>query len=662
MRKLSSTLLTLFLFAGLAQARVVKLVIERTQPAGTYTRITGHFEGELDPKLPQNAIVQDLQFAPRNAHGKVEYSATFTLLFPTDPAKRSGVLLYEVPNRGNSPLNARLSEDEQNEGDAMLSSGWQGDLTPRPGLETIMVPVAKNADGSPITGPVLMSLMNLPQGSSTASLESGFAGLHYQRPETLDTSKARLTRQASEDGEVIPIRASDWAFAECSKTPFPGTPDPTKICLKGGFQADQMYRVVYTAKDPLVLAIGAAATRDIVSFLRYAAKDDAGTANPLGAKIHHSIAFGTSQSGNFIKTFINLGFNQDEEKHIVWDGANPNIAARQNPLNFRFAVPGGAGSLYEPGSEGVLWWSDYRDQERGRTTAGLLDRCLATKTCPKIVETFGATEFWGLRMSPGLVGTRAEADIPLPANVRRYYFPGVTHGGGRGGFQVVAPNSGGGRGCALPDNPNSTAESMRALRRALIDWVVKNIAPPESRYPRLDRRELVPPQHEAMGFPAIPGYPLPDNLINTFYEYDFGKSFQYNDLSGVISMMPPVIRRVIPMLVPKTDADGNEIGGIPSVLHQAPLATYLGWNVTASGYLKGRGCGFAGGMIPFPRTKAEREASGDPRPSIEERYGTHENYVAKVKAAAQQLVKERFLVQEDADRLVSQAEASNVLK
>ncbi len=662
MRRVSSTFLTVLLCAGVSNARVAKLVIEHTQPAGAYTRITGHFEGELDPKLPQNAIIQDLQLAPRNARGRVEYSATFTLLFPTDPAKRSGVLLYEVPNRGNSPLNARLSEDEQNEGDAMLSSGWQGDLTPRPNLETITVPVAKNADGSSITGPVMMSLMNLPGGSSTASLESGYAGLRYQRPVSLDTSKARLTRQVSEDGEVIPVRASEWAFADCAKTPFPGAPDPTKICVKDGFQADEMYRVVYTAKDPLVLAIGAAATRDIVSFLRYSAKDDAGTANPLAANIRHSIAFGTSQSGNFIKTFINLGFNQDEEKRIVWDGANPNIAARQNPLNFRFAVPGGAASLYEPGSEGVLWWSDYRDQERGRAAAGLLDRCLATKTCPKIMETFGATEFWGLRMSPGLVGTRADTDIPLPANVRRYYFPGVTHGGGRGGFQVAAPNAGGGRGCALPDNPNSTAESMRALRRALVDWVVKNIAPPESRYPRLDRGELVPPQHAAMGFPAIPGYPLPDNLINTFYEYDLGPKFQYNDLSGVISMEPPVVRRTIAMLVPKTDADGNEIGGIPSVLQQAPLATYLGWNMTASGYLKGRGCGFAGGMIPFARTKAEREAAGDPRPSIEERYGTHEGYVAKVKAAAEQLVKERFLVQEDAGRLISQAEASNVLK
>ena len=225
------------------------------------------------------------------------------------------------------------------------------------------------------------------------------------------------------------------------QTPFPGDPDPTRICLKGGFDPDHLYQVVYTAKDPLVLGIGLAATRDLVSFLRYSEKDDDGAPNPVAGLVKRAIGFGTSQSGNFIKTFIHLGFNQDESKRIVWDGANPNIAARQNPLNFRFAIPGGAAGLFEPGSEGVLWWGPYRDDVRGRPTASLLDRCRATGTCPKIMETFGASEFWGLRMSPGIVGTAAKTDIPLPRNVRRYYFPGVTHGGGRGGFQIVEPGN-----------------------------------------------------------------------------------------------------------------------------------------------------------------------------------------------------------------------------
>ena len=181
--------------------------------------------------------------------------------------------------------------------------------------------------------------------------------------------------------------------------------------------------MVYTAKDPLVLGIGLAATRDIVSFLRYSEKGDDGAPNPVAGLVKHAIGFGTSQSGNFIKTFIHLGFNQDESKRIVWDGANPNIAARQNPLNFRFAIPGGAAGLFEPGSEGVLWWSAYRDDARGRPTASLLDRCRATGTCPKIMETFGASEFWGLRMSPGIVGPTQDATFPCRRTFADITFP-----------------------------------------------------------------------------------------------------------------------------------------------------------------------------------------------------------------------------------------------
>ena len=659
----------LILGMGYANARVVRIEVEhRESPAfagksfgavGQYQILTGRAFGELDPREPWNAIINDLSLAPLNRRGKVEYSATFTLILPVDPETASGVLLYEVANRGRSPLRLRGFTDDLNSGHALLSSGWQGDLEPRPNIETITVPVARNADGSPITGPVLARLSDLPPGANTASLAAGYAGLLYQHPATLDTSTALLTRQASDDGEVIPIPAADWAFADCTKTPFPGQPDPTKVCLNGGFDPALLYQVVYTAKDPLVLGIGLAATRDIVSFFRYSERDDNGNVNPLARQIQRAIAFGTSQSGNFIKTFLNLGFNQDEAKRIVWEGANPNIAARQNPLNFRFAIPGGAAGLYEPGSEGVLWWSDYHDEVRHRDTAGLLDRCRATHTCPKIIETFGASEFWGLRMSAGLVGTGADADIPLPPEVRRYYFPGVTHGGGSGGF-AVATWSGG--PCVLPANPNSTMETMRALRRALIDWVVKDVPPPESRYPRLDRGDLVPPTQAAMEFPAIAGAPLPNNMMNPFWDYDFGPDFHYNDLAGAISRQPPRIRGTIPMLVPRTDADGNEVSGVGSVLHQAPLGTYLGWNVTASGYRKGRSCGFMGGFIPFARTRAERLASGDARLSLEERYGTHQEYVARVKAAADGLVKQRLLLADDAARLVREAEASSVLR
>lgn len=347
-------------FCAAAAGRVVKVEVEHRELAksASYEILAGRFFGELDPADPRNAIINDLSLAPKNARGLVEYSATFRMLLPVDVARISGVLVYEVPNRGNSPLDSGSFADDMEAGHVLLSSGWQGDLETRERLQTIHVPVARNADGSPITGAVLARLMDVPAGSSTATLTSGYGGLRYQRPATLDTAQALLTRQSSDDGEVIPVPATEWAFADCTSAPFPGTPDGSKICLKGGFDPNLLYQVVYTAKDPLVLAIGFAATRDLVSFFRYFARDGEGHTNPLAGRIRRSIAFGTSQSGNFLKSFLNLGFNQDEQQRIVWDGLDSNISGRQTPMNFRFAIPGGAAGVFEPGSEGVVWWSD----------------------------------------------------------------------------------------------------------------------------------------------------------------------------------------------------------------------------------------------------------------------------------------------------------------
>ena len=655
--------------APAAEARVVRIVIDKKESpayagnsfaAGPYERITGRAFGELDPRDRRNAIINDIDLAPRNDRGMVEYVATFTLWKPVDLSRASGVLIYTVTNRGNRNLVGAFHVGGDpgdgfffNRGDIILASGWQGDLGERPGAETITVPVAKNPDGSSITGPVLARFSDMPAGARTLPLPTSYA------PVTLDTTRATLTRRASEDGAVTPVAVRDWAFADCRTAPFPGTPDPTRISLKGGFDPAHLYELVYTTKDPLVLGIGLAATRDIVSFFRHAARDDTGTDSPLKAKVSHVVAQGISQSGNFVRTFLHLGFNEDESGRVVWDGANAHIAARLLPINFRFARPGGTAAMYEPGSEGVLWWSDYRDEARGRPETGLLARCRASGTCPRVFETFGSAEFWGLRMSPDLVGTRADRDIPLPANVRRYYFPGTTHGGGAGGFSTVGKAPG---RHELADNPNPHRETMRALMVALIDWVVKDTAPPPSRYPLFAAGQLVRPESAAMGFPRIPGFPLPDHMLNPLLDYDFGPDFRANDLSGRISKQPPVIRQVLPSLVPKVDADGNEVGGVPSVLHQAPLGTYLGWNVARSGYFRGHNAGFVGGFIPFARTRAEQTEAGDPRPSLDERYRDHDGYVAVVKAAAERLVKQRFLLPDDAARLVREAEASDVLR
>jgi Alpha/beta hydrolase domain len=643
------------------QARITRLMVEHTETLGHdgYQKLTGHFYGELDPKLPLNAIITDLEFAPRNARGMVEYVATVTIIKPADMAKASGVLLYFVPNRGRINLTSGgFLADARKQGHVLVASGWQGDIESADGVETLLAPVAKNSDGSSITGRVLARFSDMPADATTLPiLRGGVAGT--ADPASLDTSKATLTRRTSEDGKVVPLRSADWAFADCSQIPFPGKPDPRKLCLKGGFNPAYLYELVYTAKDPRVYGAGFAATRDLTSYLRYGIQDDTGAANPLRGRITATVSQGNSQSGNYLRSFIHLGFNQDEAGRMVFDGSNPNIAVRLLGMNFRFAAPSGAAAMYEAGSDGVVWWEDYSDEARRHPTAGLLDRCRATETCPKIVETFGSSEFFNLRASPGLVGTRADRDIPLPSNVRRYYFPGVSHGGGRGGFD---PNPQQQSCCELAPNPNPSSDTLRALQTALVDWVVKGSLPPPSQYPRLDRGELVAPTQAAMGFPAIPGVPFPDGILTQLYQYDFGQQFHYNDLSGVITMQPPPIRQILPTVVPRVDADGNEVAGVASVLHQVPLGTYTGWNTNASGFYKGHIRTNTGALVPFAKTKAERLASGDPRPSLEERYETHEKYVAQVRAAAERLVRGRYLLQDDADRLIAQAEASTVLK
>lgn len=654
----------LLLAGAPAAAQVTRLEIVAREPvasgtsfgaAGPYEVIRGRVHGEVDSADRRNRIIHDLDLAPRNARGRVEYVATFALTKPVDLSKASGVLMYSVVNRGNG---APASGPE---GHISLVSGWQGDVIPTASNQTIAVPVARNRDGSSITGPVLARFVDLPAGATTAPIRLGSLGGAYYAPASLDTTRATLTYRASETTAgaatgVGTVPPDQWAFADCRSIPFPGAPDPTRVCVKGGFDPSRLYDLVYTARDPLVLGVGLAATRDIVAFFRHAAAAPDGTPNPIARVVTHSVAIGVSQAGNFIRTFVHLGFNEDLSGRRVWDGVFPYIAARQTPMNFRFAVPGGAAGLYEPGSEPAVWWGRYEDKVRGRPAASLLDRCTTTGTCPKIVEAFGSAEFWGLRMSPDLVGTDAVRDIPLPQTVRRYYMPGTTHGGGAGGFEIAQPAI---ARCALPQNPNPMADTMRALIAALVDWVVRDVAPPPSRYPTLADGTLVPATREAIGFPRIPGVPMVDP--NPLIDYEFGPGFGYEDMTGAIATQPPVVRRVLPTLVPRVNADGNEVAGIPSVLHQAPLGTYLGWNVTASGFYRGQICGFIGGYVPFAATRDGRLAAGDPRPSLEERYGTAEGYLCVVRRAAASLVEDRYLRPDAAERVVAAASKARVL-
>ena len=656
-------------FPFTANAKVTRITIEkeRTTHAGklvegvsSYEIMSGHAYGEIDPKDPHNRIITDIEKAPTNARGMVEYVATFTLEIPSIPSKGNGVMLYFVPNRGNriSASAYRVHGESRDEflmkhGYIILQSGWQGDLPPRAGAETIQVPIALNPDGTSITGPALARFSNMKRGIATLSLPAAHTTA------SLDTTKATLTKRRSDTDPAIPVVSSDWAFSNSSHKPFPGEPDPNKISVRGGFDPAYLYQLSYTAKDPLVLGIGLAATRDIVSFFHHADADESGTANPVARRVKYVIAQGVSQAGDFIKTFLCLGFNADEADRIVWDGANPHIAGRQLALNIRFGYPSGIAHLYEAGSEGTLWWSEYTDVARGRAPSSLLDRCNASNTCPKIFETFGSTEFWGLHMSPWLVGTKADTDIPPPSNVRLYFFPGTTHGGGSGGFNLAPAAA---SYWQLLPNPNSETETMRALLVALTAWVTKDVPPPASVYPRLDEGQLVPPNFQAMGFPSIPKVPLISDLINPFYNYDFGPEFNYPNVSGVMTILPPIIKGTLPELVPKVNGDGNETSGIASVLLQVPLGTYVGWNIPAKGYYKGHGGDLEGGFIPFSKTKAERVKSNDPRLSLEERYHDHDTYVAQVRCVAAHLSEQGFLLQDDASRLVREARDSKVLK
>jgi len=677
--------------AGVAQARVTHITISKTAPAfhgqsfgkvGAYEVIRGTATGELDPADRRNAVITDIQFALRNANGKVAYTTTFSILKPADMTKANGIMVYDVVNRGNPRFASRFTRfvlatgtgdpEYADPGDGSLykagyvvvTSGWQGDIpveSAGAGREGINVPVARNPDGSSIVGPVMVrfasdvpgyELVNF-SGNNVNTLSLPGPG---RSPASLDTSKATLISKTSEtqsgvSGGVAAIPAADWAFADCRTTPFPGKPDPTRVCLKDGFHAERLYQLVYTAKDPLVLGAGLAALRDVVSFFHHAAKDDAGVVNPIAGQIGKVIGYGVSQPARMMRDFINLGFNEDESGRAVWDGAFLDASAAAGAFNIRFAQPGNIAGLYDPISEGPSWWEDYTDKVRGRPAWGLLHRCRAANTCPAIMEIEGGADFFFVKGSLGIAGTTGQDDIPLPANVRRYYMASTNHTGGADNFDYEQPPV---AGCMLPANPLPWIEIERALLPAMVDWITKSTLPPPSAYPRVTDGTLVPATAAAIGWPAIPGVPTPDGVMNSVLDYDFGPNFKYNDHSGVIDNVPPPVKQVIPTLAAKVDADGNEIAGVRVLLLQVPLGTYTGWNPIAKGLLKGQECQLQASTIPFARTKAERVAKGDPRPSIEERYGSLLNYYTLASQAANRLVAQRLLLPEDADREINQ--------
>jgi len=567
--------------------------------------------------------------------------------------------------------------------------------------EWVAVPVITG-----VTGKIFGRIINRPNGTTLPNSNPRNQPLNvmgnpipYFPADSADNSDAVMTIRIQETingkfTEAGTVPNSHWKFCYGEDATFaaPGSPTslPVRICPSENaepFKPENLYQVVYKVKDPYVLGVGTAAFRDLGSFFRYRSRDDLDTPNPLYGYIRWSIIRGSSQSGNFTRHFIHLGMNEDTAGRIVHEGAWPLIAGRRVANNSRWGQPDGVLELYQMGSEGPQWWARYSDKVRDLPKAGILDRCKRTGTCPKIVETFGGAEVFALKMTTSWVGTDAKKDIALPHNVRRYYLPSSTHGGGGGGFNeaiadtgVNCPGNNWGRG-TLRANPVPATQLVNRLRVALREWVMHGTPPPPSQWPTLkpldqnsgrhhdwdddrddddddrDHRKghhakwkplLVEPTMNAMGFPSgVPGIPasifLPENFIFPVFDYNWGRRYDHSEANGVPTNAPPPIRHVIKMLVPRVDADGNELGGVPTVLRDAPLGTYLGWNITAGpgglGYdgrpfHAGQVCNYVGGMMPFAKTQAQRLATGDPRLSLEERYGTHDGYVAAVRAAA----------------------------
>ena len=648
-------------------AEITKIVIDKREPfagghefgvTGAYEKLIGKAYGEVDPKKHHNKNIISLKNAPLNNRGRVEYSMDMLILKPIDMQRGNQTIFYDVVNRGNQALRVNFGAERSNnpttlahagdgfmmrQGYTLVWSGWQGDVLPVGGRLTTSFPVAKNPDGSPIKRTITTEFV-FQKASFSVPLSFDRESLDVKPYPAVEESmsKARLYRRAGTHAQRELVSADEWSFARCpdGKTKTASNAD---ICLAAGFSPNFIYELTYEARDPIVMGLGFAATRDLISFLRYNASD----ANPLVDKEMKTprwvIGFGSSQSGRFLKDLIYQGFNQDEAGRIVFDGAIPHISAsRRTFTNYEFAMPGRFSTALEghfiPGDEFPFTYETLTDPI-SKKTDGWLMRCRQQKACPKIMHWDSGTESWQGRNSLVVGDPLAKKDVPIPDNVRLYYFSSTQHG----------PTDKPDRGmCQQLTNPLSYMETQRALIVALHAWVSKDVPPPPTRYPRISDGTLVSPQQTVQGFPNVPGVRY------------LGRP---NDLSindGTIQPANHVKGKEYPLLVPKVDKDGNEIAGVRAVALQVPLATHAGWNLRAKGFIEDELCYLNGQYIPFAKTKEEREKTGDPRLSIEERYKDQADYVQRVSHAARALVEERFLLQEDAERLIAAAAKNKI--
>jgi len=621
-------------------AKVVKLEILRVDsPAfegrqfgavGTYDRIVARATIAVSPADPHNEVIVDLDRAPRNAQGLVEAVTDVEILRPTVMANGNRRLFYEALNRGNK-LGLALFNDQapsvndlskaadtgngflMNRGYTIVWSGWQGDVAPGGARMTFSPPTVTG-----VTGPAREDFI-FDHNDNPASATLSYPAID------LDPAHARISvRQREADPRAAPAGL---------EVKFDG---PTKIAVKRpeGFDAGAIYEFIYTARDPKVMGLGFAATRDIVSFLRNETAD----INPLAGRIDRAIGFGASQSGRYMQDYLYLGFNADEAGRTVFEALMPHISGGKKTFtNYRFSQPGRspyqhADMLY-PGADFPFTYPVITDKLTGKRD-GFLARCLAAGNCPKIIKTDSEIEFYQQRAS--LVVTDSEGHaLDMPDNVRLYLLSNLQH------FALANAKSEMTKTCAFPTNPLNAGPPMRALLVALDGWISNGTPPPASRYPSRGDGTLVTPTADAVGFPRIPGFAYTEwmarpTLINS-------------------DAMPPTKGAAYPVFVPKTDADGRDVAGLRLPTLEAPAATHTGWNLRKAGFGEGELCDNNGAMIPFAATREDRLKNNDPRPSMAERYPNAGDRSAAIAKAAQQLVQDRLLLEDDVKLFVPNA-------
>ena len=676
------------LIATPADARVVRIEVERTAPyaggkefgdAGRFERLDGTVHMEVDPDDPLNAVIVNLDRAPRNDRGMVEFSAPFFLIKPVDIARGNRKLLYGINNRGNAielpfqtfPSLAPGADPESGDGlifrlgYSFVDAGWAGDVTTTATRLGANLPVAVQADGSPIVSRIRIEYPSDPTAAGalihTLPLKGNDRFVRYETADT-DTAHSTLTVRDAIDGERRSVPADGWAFGTCPSGRASLAASTTDICLFDGFDPDKVYELIYPAKNPWVMGLGYAVTRDVAAFLRYETADDAGNPNPLAASagavgVRRAYGLGISSTGMYLRDWLYLGFNEDEAHRRVFDAVRIHIPGTHRLFaNVEFADP----NIYSRQDR----TSDFTSQSYPPLTyavttdpvTGVRDGILKRPaTDPLVFHVDTSNEFWQMKASLNVHDGHGDP-VPIPDNVRLYLLASHPHGGAAGVGRMPADRG----ACEYVTNTyRSAAPAMRALLVALDAWADRGIEPPSSSYPDVRRGTLATVDEVARTFPAIPGVGFPTR-VNGLDALDFGPTF--GPQGGRQTVLPPTRNGSYQVLVPTTDRDGHDVAGIHTVDIAVPVGTNTGWNLHAAGP-RGRDlCSLTGSFFPFARTRAEREENGDPRLSLEERYGDHAGFVAAVRRAAGESVARRLLLPEDAEVIVRMAEESDVLR